>query len=80
MHILLFGENLFFTVHAHRPDPFENRVPSIDSDEDLGSESELHDDQESGVVQAPPIKLAMWVSIGCFVKGFYSRGTIDSMD
>ena len=46
----------------YRPDPFENRVPSIDGEGQLGSESELCDDEERGAVQTPPIKLAMWVS------------------
>ena len=47
-----------------RLDPFENRGPDIADFGDVGgrpgSESE-QSDQESVTVQAPPIKLAMWV-------------------
>ena len=57
-----YWKKLCFFYWTHRPDPFDNRVLSIDSEEDLGSESELRDDQEKETIQAPPIKLAMWVS------------------
>lgn len=58
----MYHRNDVTFYHTCRSDPFENRVTSIDDEEESGSESKLHDDQDRGAVQAPPIKLAMWVS------------------
>ena len=50
------------TLFLHdRPDPFESGRSAAEIDARLGSESD-QSDEESSKGQAPPIKLAMWVS------------------